>query len=45
VSTGNALGVAREPKPLAQTYDRFLALHGLDPRRSAMTIRRKVITP
>jgi putative hydrolase of the HAD superfamily len=25
-----------EPKPLAQTYDRFLALHGVDPRKAAM---------
>ena len=25
-----------EPKPLAQTYDRFLARHGVDPRRAAM---------
>jgi putative hydrolase of the HAD superfamily len=25
-----------EPKPLPQTYDRFLALHGVDPRRAAM---------
>jgi putative hydrolase of the HAD superfamily len=25
-----------EPKPLAQTYDRFLARHGVDPRKSAM---------
>ena len=25
-----------EPKPLAQTYDRFLAHHGVDPRRAAM---------
>ena len=25
-----------EPKPLAQTYDRFLARHGVDPRKAAM---------
>ena len=25
-----------EPKPFAQTYDRFLARHGVDPRRAAM---------
>jgi len=25
-----------EPKPLAQTYDRFLARHGVDPARAAM---------
>ena len=25
-----------EPKPLAQTYDRFLARHGVDPTRAAM---------
>ena len=25
-----------EPKPLAQTYDRFLALHDVDPRKAAM---------
>src|SRR5262249_1898522 len=25
-----------EPKPLAQTYDRFLARHGVDARRAAM---------
>jgi putative hydrolase of the HAD superfamily len=25
-----------EPKPLKQTYDRFLARHGVDPRRAAM---------
>jgi putative hydrolase of the HAD superfamily len=25
-----------EPKPLPQTYDRFLARHGVDPRRSAL---------
>jgi putative hydrolase of the HAD superfamily len=25
-----------EPKPLPQVYDRFLARHGVDPRRSAM---------
>src|SRR5262249_20475549 len=25
-----------EPKPFARTYDRFLARHGVDPRRAAM---------
>jgi putative hydrolase of the HAD superfamily len=25
-----------EPKPLPQTYDKFLKLHGVDPRRAAM---------
>ncbi len=25
-----------EPKPIARTYDRFLARHGVDPRRAAM---------
>ena len=25
-----------EPKPLPQTYDRFLARHGVDPRSAAM---------
>src|SRR6202166_1670104 len=25
-----------EPKPLAQTYDRFLSVHGVDPRKAAM---------
>ena len=25
-----------EPKPLPQTYDKFLALHGVDPARAAM---------
>jgi putative hydrolase of the HAD superfamily len=25
-----------EPKPFRQTYDRFLALHGVDPRKAAM---------
>ena len=25
-----------EPKPLPQTYDRFLAAHGVDPARAAM---------
>lgn len=25
-----------EPKPLAKTYDRFLATHGVDPARAAM---------
>jgi putative hydrolase of the HAD superfamily len=25
-----------EPKPLAQTYDRFLARHGVEPSRAAM---------
>src|SRR5262249_10022648 len=25
-----------EPKPLAQTYDRFLARHGVDPHKAAM---------
>src|SRR5205807_8904433 len=24
------------PKPMAQTYDRFLARHGVDPRKAAM---------
>jgi putative hydrolase of the HAD superfamily len=30
------VAAALEPKPLAQTYDRFLARHGVDPRTSAM---------
>jgi putative hydrolase of the HAD superfamily len=36
-----------EPKPLAQTYDRFLARHGVDPTRAAMfeDLARNLETP
>jgi putative hydrolase of the HAD superfamily len=30
------VAAALEPKPLSQTYDRFLARHGVDPGRAAM---------
>ena len=30
------VAAALEPKPLAQTYDRFLARHGVDPKKAAM---------
>jgi putative hydrolase of the HAD superfamily len=30
------VAAALEPKPLAQTYDRFLARHGVDPNKAAM---------
>ncbi|HZP75626.1 MAG TPA: pyrimidine 5'-nucleotidase [Pseudolabrys sp.] len=36
-----------EPKPLAQTYDRFLDRHGVDPRRAAMfeDLARNLVVP
>jgi putative hydrolase of the HAD superfamily len=36
-----------EPKPLAQTYDRFLARHGVDPRKAAMfeDLARNLVVP
>jgi putative hydrolase of the HAD superfamily len=36
-----------EPKPLAQTYDRFLARHGVDPNKAAMfeDLARNLETP
>jgi putative hydrolase of the HAD superfamily len=36
-----------EPKPLAQTYDRFLSLHGVDPRKAAMfeDLARNLVVP
>jgi putative hydrolase of the HAD superfamily len=36
-----------EPKPLPQTYDRFLARHGVDPEKSAMfeDLARNLTTP
>jgi putative hydrolase of the HAD superfamily len=36
-----------EPKPLAQTYDRFLAAHGVDPRKAAMfeDLARNLVVP
>jgi putative hydrolase of the HAD superfamily len=36
-----------EPKPLAPTYDRFLSLHGVDPRKAAMfeDLARNLVVP
>jgi putative hydrolase of the HAD superfamily len=36
-----------EPKPLAQTYDRFLALHAVEPRKAAMfeDLARNLVVP
>jgi putative hydrolase of the HAD superfamily len=36
-----------EPKPLAPTYDRFLAIHGVDPRKAAMfeDLARNLVVP